>query len=254
MSGGYDGSGPQAGGLSLGRPRHHLDEVGSTNDVARNLARDGASHGTTVTAARQTAGRGRQGRAWVAPEGQALTVSVVLRDLPQLPLLPLAAAVAVAETAGATARIKWPNDVVFVDQREGSLRKVAGILCEARPGEGWAIVGIGLNVAVDVEALPDDVRARAASMGRRPDELEVVLDELLERLAVTLALDPWELLDRWRSRDVLRGRTIGWTRPGSETETPATGVVSGIDDNGNLRVRVADGTISLNAGDVHLVL
>lgn len=242
------------GARPLGEPRHHLDEVGSTNDVARRLAGDGAAHGTTVTAGRQTAGRGRQGRSWVAPEGQALTVSVVLRDLPQLSLLPLAVAVAVAETAGPTARIKWPNDVVLVDQRDGRLGKLAGILCEARPGEGWAVAGIGLNVAVDVDGLPDEVRARAASMGRRPDELESVLEELLERLAAALARPAWELLDRWRARDVLRGRTIGWTTPGDPSETTTTGVVDGVDDSGNLRVRVAGEIRSLAAGEVHLVL
>lgn len=242
------------GARLLGEPRHHLDEVGSTNDVARRLAGDGAPHGTTVTAGRQTAGRGRQGRTWVAPEGQALTVSVVLRDLSQLPLLPLAVAVAVAETVGATARIKWPNDVVLVDQRDGRLRKVAGILCEARPGEGWAVAGIGLNVAVDPEALPDELRARAGTMGRRPDELEDVLEELLERLAAALARPAWELLDRWRARDVLRGRTIGWTTPGDPSETTATGVVDGVDDGGNLRVRAAGQIVTLAAGEVHLVL
>ncbi len=81
--------------MTLGRPRLHLRETGSTNDRARELAAAGAPHGTLVTAAAQSAGRGRQGRAWSAPPGHALLMSLVLRDAH--PLLPLAAAVAVAE-------------------------------------------------------------------------------------------------------------------------------------------------------------
>ena len=82
----------------LGTPRLHLREIDSTSDRARELALAGAPHGALVTAAAQTAGRGRQGRVWTAQPGAALTMSVVLRDPP--PLLPLVAAVAVAESCG----------------------------------------------------------------------------------------------------------------------------------------------------------
>src|SRR3954462_2085959 len=131
-----------------GRPRAHFRVTGSTSDRARELALAGAPHGALVTAAEQTAGRGRQGRAWTTPPGTALAMSMVLRDPPAL--LPLIAAVAVAQACGdeAGAQIKWPNDVL-VDGR-----KVAGILAEGRPHEGWAVLGIGVNVAVDVAALP----------------------------------------------------------------------------------------------------
>src|SRR2546421_12362510 len=94
---------------ALGRPRVHLRRTSSTNDRAGELASAGAPHGALVTASAQTAGRGRQGRTWSAPPGSALLMSLVLRD--RHPLLPLAAAVAVADTVGDTARIKWPNDV-----------------------------------------------------------------------------------------------------------------------------------------------
>ena len=132
---------------ALGRPRLHLRETTSTNDRARALAAAGAPHGTLVTAAAQTAGRGRQGRTWSAPPGRALLLSLVLRSPDRM--LPLAAAVAVADAAGPDAAIKWPNDVLL----DG--RKVAGILAEARPQDGWAVLGIGLNVAV---RLDDEVR------------------------------------------------------------------------------------------------
>ncbi len=139
---------------ALGTPRLHLRETTSTNDRARALAGAGAPHGTLVTAGAQSAGRGRQGRSWVAPPDRALLMSLLLRDPPAL--LPLLAAVAVAETVGDAAQIKWPNDVLL----DG--RKVAGILVEGRPQERWAVLGIGLNVAVDVAALPDELRLRPA--------------------------------------------------------------------------------------------
>src|SRR5205823_4113792 len=114
-----------------------------TNAWARELAAAGAPHGMLVTAAEQSAGRGRQGRTWTAPDGRALLCSVVVREPPAL--LPLAAGVAVAEVVGAEAQLKWPNDVLT----DG--RKVAGILVEGRPQEGWVVVGIGLNVALRIE-------------------------------------------------------------------------------------------------------
>jgi BirA family biotin operon repressor/biotin-[acetyl-CoA-carboxylase] ligase len=234
----------------LGEPRHHFPEVGSTNDEARRLAADGAPHGTTVTATSQTAGRGRQGRAWVAPAGQALTVSVVLRGLRHPALLPLAVAVAVAETVGPDARIKWPNDVVFAGE-DGTLRKVAGILCEGRPAEGWAVAGIGLNVALDLADVPDEIAARAATMGRDPDELEPVLAELLERLTAALDRDPADLLGAWSGRDVLAGAEIAWERPGGGAA--GAGVAGGVDAHGRLLVRTDAGVEALDAGEVHLV-
>ena len=83
---------------TLGRPRVHLRQTGSTNDRARELAAAGAPHGTLVTAAAQSAGRGRQGRSWSAPAGSSLLMSLLLRSPP--PLLPLIAAVAVCDVAG----------------------------------------------------------------------------------------------------------------------------------------------------------
>src|SRR5205807_8288937 len=100
----------------LGRPRVHLRRTSSTSDRARELAAAGARHGTLVTAAEQTAGRGRQGRRWSAPAGSSLLMSLILRwarEQGPPPLLPLAAAVAVSDIAGPGARIKWPNDIVL---------------------------------------------------------------------------------------------------------------------------------------------
>ena len=220
----------------LGVPRLHLRETDSTNARARELAAAGAVHGTLVSARAQSAGRGRQGRTWSAPPGQALLVSLVLRTWHRL--LPLAAAVAVAETAGPEARIKWPNDVLLAD------RKVAGILVEARPQERWAVVGIGLNVAVELEALPAELRETAGTLGLSPSELEPTLARLLRSLEAQLGASEPALLTAYRERDALSGREVTWAA--------GEGRAAGVDEEGRLVVETAGGRVALDAGEVHL--
>jgi BirA family transcriptional regulator, biotin operon repressor / biotin---[acetyl-CoA-carboxylase] ligase len=223
---------------ALGHPRVHHRRTDSTSARGRDLALAGAPHGTLVTAGEQSAGRGRQGRRWSAPPGRALLCSLVLRDPP--PLLPLAAGVAVAEVAGPEAAIKWPNDVLLDD------RKLAGILVEGRPQEGWAVLGIGLNVAVrPQEDLPPELRATAATLGREPAAVEEVLAALLAALERWLAAPEEDVLTRYRERDALAGREIAWQ--------DGHGTVLGVADAGGLRVRLPDGAERLlEAGEVHL--
>lgn len=222
---------------ALGSPRLHLRRAASTNDRARLLAAAGAPHGTLVTASEQTAGRGRQGRTWSAPPGKALLLSLVLQDPPRL--LPLLAAVAVAEEAGSQALVKWPNDVL-VDGR-----KVAGILAEGRPQEGWAVLGIGLNVALDPSGLPSDLHESAGTLGRTEADLEPTLARLLAALEGWLEAPAGEMLEALRERDALRGQAISWAG--------GRGTAGGIDGEGRLVVLGADQTrTALNAGEVHL--
>ncbi len=224
---------------TLGTPHLHLRATGSTNDRARALALAGAPHGTLVTASEQSAGRGRQGRTWSAPAGSALLMSVVLRDPPDL--LPLAAGVAVARVCGENARIKWPNDVLLDD------RKVAGILAEARLQDGWAVLGIGLNVAVDIADLPPELQETAASLGGRPEDIPRVRERLLRELETALTLDDETLLRAYRDADALRGRPITWSG--------GTGIAAGIDGAGRLVVDLpGGGHTALDAGEVHLGL
>src|ERR1700749_4029150 len=93
----------------FGSPRLHLRRTDSTNTRARELAAAGAPHGMLITAAEQTAGRGRQGRRWAAPAGRSLLAWVVVRNPPAL--MSLRAGVATAEAVGPEAQLKWPNDV-----------------------------------------------------------------------------------------------------------------------------------------------
>lgn len=224
---------------TLGRPRLHLRETSSTNERARELAAAGAPHGTLVTASGQSAGRGRQGRRWSAPPGRALLCSLVLRSAPRL--LPLAAAVATAEATGRDeARIKWPNDVLL----DG--RKVAGILVEGRPQEGWAVCGVGVNVALRTSDLPPELHDHAGSLGLDPADVEKVLEALLEALERRLADPPAAVLDAWRGRDALAGSAVRWAE--------GEGVARGIDGEGRLVVeRSGGGRLTLDAGEVHLL-
>lgn len=241
--------------MSLGRPRVHLRRTGSTNERARELAFAGAPHGTLVTASEQTAGRGRQGRRWSAPAGSSLLMSLLLREVP--PLLPLAAAVAVSEVAGTEAQIKWPNDIVVESPgTERELAKLAGILIEGRPQEGWAVLGIGLNVAVELDQLPAELRPAgagrsatsplpAATLGRPREAIEPALSLLLEALERRLAQPAEATLAAWRARDALLGREIEWNA--------GRGRARGIDGTGRLIVALADGgRTTLGSGEVHL--
>jgi BirA family transcriptional regulator, biotin operon repressor / biotin---[acetyl-CoA-carboxylase] ligase len=223
--------------MSLGEPREHHETIGSTNDRARELAEGGAAHGTLVTADEQTAGRGRQGRSWATPPGVAIAASLVLRDFDDL--LPLRAGLAVADIAGENALVKWPNDV-WLDGR-----KVAGILAESRSDAGWAVLGIGVNVAVDVASLPPDAAAVAGTLGRARDEVEPTLQALLEALARRLGEERGSALAALRERDALLGASVRWQ--------DGRGTGAGIADDGALLVTLPDGsTISLLAGEVTL--
>jgi BirA family biotin operon repressor/biotin-[acetyl-CoA-carboxylase] ligase len=219
----------------------------STNARARELAMAGAPDGAVVTAGEQSAGRGRQGRTWSAPAGKALLMSAIVRDLTRRDaLLPLAVPVAVAEAcdafAGTRCGIKWPNDI-WIDGR-----KLSGILLEGRPQEGWAVIGVGVNVGTLREEFPAELRDTATSLtiesGVDPG-VESVLSAVLESLGHWLAQPADAILGAWRERDVLRGSLIRWS--GGE------GTAAGIDEDGALVVETDSGRVALDAGEVHLL-
>jgi BirA family biotin operon repressor/biotin-[acetyl-CoA-carboxylase] ligase len=246
----------------FGAPHRHYRRTDSTNTRARELAAARAPHGTVVTADEQTAGRGRQGRTWTAPPGSALLYSAILRPLePRHSVLPLAVALAVCETAERlrpeiACKVKWPNDIHL----EG--RKLAGILIEARPQDGWAVLGVGLNLTIAPESFPPDLRDKATSLlhpadptrpvgphnrqdDMRADRASEASAALSEALSGWLDADPEHVLTAWRKRDALLGREVSWEK--------GTGVADGIDERGYLVVRLADGErVALGAGDVHL--
>jgi BirA family transcriptional regulator, biotin operon repressor / biotin---[acetyl-CoA-carboxylase] ligase len=227
--------------MTVGLPHVHHRLTDSTNERARALAETGAPHGTIVTADEQTAGRGRQGRTWTAAPGEALLLSAIVRGLePRHALLPLMAALAVCEAAEAVApvrcEIKWPNDV-WVERR-----KLSGILVEARPAAGWAVVGIGLNTGVT--EFPADLRDTATSLAlARPID---ALPPLLESLDRWLDADAEAVLPAWRERDALLDARLRWQ--------DGEGTARGVDETGSLLVETDAGElVTLGAGEVHLL-
>ena len=217
----------------------------------------GAPGGLIVTADEQTAGRGRRGSAWFAPAGGSLLYSALLRpfEAERAPLLPLAVPVAVCEAAESIApvgcRLKWPNDV-WIDER-----KVAGVLVEARPDAGWAVIGVGLNVAIPENDFPPELRQTATSL--LPTEAEhgippagapavrEALTALNESLGRWVGASAEEILSAFRARDALSGRSISWE--GGE------GVAAGVDERGHLLVdKEEDQRVALGAGEVHLAV
>ena len=221
--------------MSLGHPRLHLRSTTSTNDRAKELASRGAPHGTLVTADLQTAGRGRRGRTWYAPPGEALLMSLVLREATEL--LPISAAVALAAAIGPGATIKWPNDILV------DARKVAGILIERRQHEDWTVLGIGVNVAV--REFPPDLADSAGSLRGSPKEVEPLLAGVLRGLERWTGAAGSAVVAAWDARDALRDRDVTW--PGG------SGVAAGIDARGRLLVETSGGTrVSLDAGEVVL--
>jgi BirA family transcriptional regulator, biotin operon repressor / biotin---[acetyl-CoA-carboxylase] ligase len=241
----------------LGLPHRHYRLVGSTNERAKDLAVAGAPGGLVVTADEQTAGRGRRGTAWFAPPGSCLLYSGLVRPFASDHggLLPLAVPLAVCEAAEAVApvrcQVKWPNDV-WIDER-----KVAGVLVEARPDEGWAVVGVGLNVAIMDDEFPPELRETAISLlpteaegGRPPGGAPGVrraLAALNETLGRWLEAGDDEVLNAYRARDALCGRRISWE--GGE------GLAEEIDERGHLVVEKPGGErVALGAGEVHLAI
>ena len=232
---------------ALGHPHVHHRLTDSTNARARELALAGVPDGALVTASEQSAGRGRQGRTWSAPPGKALLMSLVIRDLsPRDALLPLAVPVAVAEAcdefAGRRCGIKWPNDI-WIESR-----KLSGILLEGRPQEGWAVIGIGLNVGTTRDEFPDDLQETATSIviesGTDPGT-DAVLAAVLAALERRLDDKPKSILAAWRERDVLLGSRVRWAH--------GEGEAVGLDDTGALLVETGDGRVALDAGEVHLL-
>ncbi len=197
----------------IGRRIAVWNRVTSTNDLATRAAGSTANDGLVVLAEEQTAGRGRRGRSWSAPPASSLLMSTLIfpPDLLANPgWLTALGAVAVAEVVehwtGQRASIKWPNDVRI------SGRKVAGILVERGLG---AVLGVGLNVNIEAEEFPEDLRASAASLqmfsGDPLDRSEVarcLIRCLDQHFLDGLRSGPGLLNDRWRSRLEPLGRLV----------------------------------------------
>lgn len=243
----------------VGQVLHWYEEIGSTNDRARELAEEGAEHGEVVIAEAQTAGRGRRGRLWVSPARKNLYFSVILRpDLPpaRAPELTLVASIALCDAlrqAGVQAGIKWPNDLL------ASERKIAGVLTELAAEADrvhWVVIGAGVNVNAREEDFPEELRGEATSVLLERGE---PAPRALFAAACLTALEGW--IDRhaeegfavvreaWRERSTTLGREVTVRTDGREI----VGTAEDIDDAGALLVRGPAGLERILAGDVALL-
>jgi BirA family biotin operon repressor/biotin-[acetyl-CoA-carboxylase] ligase len=235
---------------------HRFATVSSTMDVCRDLAGHGEPEGIVVVADAQTAGRGRVGRAWYSPPGQAIYASVLLRPalLPmQIGWLTMIGALAVIDCASglslrhAALGIKWPNDVMVGG------RKLAGVLVETSWTSDqldYAVLGVGVNVNTRFDDAPDEVRVRATSLreasGQELDR-EAVLDGALASLARRyMALPASPLADYVRRIETL-GRRVHLDLGGEVVEGEAVRV----GDDGALVVAAEAGERTVRFGDIH---
>jgi BirA family transcriptional regulator, biotin operon repressor / biotin---[acetyl-CoA-carboxylase] ligase len=232
-----------------------FDSVDSTNLSAKDLAKEGAEEGTVVLAKVQRQGRGRFERRWESPEG-GVYLSIILR--PSVPpqkasLLPFVAALAVAKTInsyGVHATIKWPNDV----RVKG--KKIAGILLESE-GEGpkiaYVVVGIGINLSVDLESLPTDLQTRSTSLHHElghPVEshefLQIFFMTFEHSYEVFKGQRYTEVIDEWKTHSDTLGKNV-------RVQTMAgtmQGTAVDIDQSGFLLLRTANGeTKKVLSGD-----
>ncbi len=239
----------------------YLEEVDSTNSEAERQIAAGAQTPLVIVAARQSRGRGRLGRAWYSADtGNLYTTFVFRPNLPpaRMPKFTLWMGVSLCallnERFGIPARVKWPNDLVIGG------KKVAGMLTEARIDADHTrdlIFGLGLNIAGDLSAFPEEVRAIATSLSEAAGKVLPVNGVTAQ--VVTRALEGYEefvtgryevgFRGMWERYDALRGREVTAQRH----QNPVTGVACGLDESGALLLRRADGKLeAIQAGDVTL--
>ncbi|GLY13043.1 biotin--[acetyl-CoA-carboxylase] ligase [Kineosporia rhizophila] len=249
-------SGPQAW-----RSVDVVTETGSTNADLLERARAGEPAGAVLVADSQNQGRGRLGRVWSVPPRSALTFSVLVR--PTAPVetwswLNLVSGIAVTDAlirvCGLPATLKWPNDVLLpagvANGYAGDRLKVAGILSEV-VGDA-VVIGIGLNVSQSTDELPVPTATSLGLAGSATTDRDTVLRAVLRALAGRLAEFEQEgvagLAATYRERCSTIGLDVRADLPGGISRT---GLADGVDDNGRLLLRLADGSSqALSAGDV----
>ncbi len=248
---------------TLGRMLYSFEEVGSTNEIAFELARNGAPEGTVVIADSQTKGKGRLSRKWISPPGVNLYMSAIFRPAivaKEAPFITLVASIAVAEAvknAGADAIIKWPNDVLV------NGKKVAGVLTQMQTvGDrvDFVVVGVGVNINMTGEMMEQEMGdvARIATslreaLGREVDRVRFSAD-LINELEIWytrfLSEGKSSIIREWTERWGAVNRRVQVRYNDSQVE----GIALGLDGNGYLLVKKDDGaTERIIAGDVLLL-
>lgn len=242
----------------FGQVVHYFATVDSTNNVAKELAGNGAEEGTIVVAEEQQAGKGRRGRSWYSPAGTGISLSIILRprlepqDAPKFTLVAaVATARAITAATGVNAQIKWPNDLLI------NGRKCVGILTEMNAEIGcinYLVIGIGINVNLDASQLPPELQGQVTSLmsaaGRRISRVSLVQHLLSELEILYQQLQNGgfpAILDEWRSLTGMLGRQVRVTTLNEVIE----GTVMDVNADGALILCRADGSLqTIMAGDV----
>jgi BirA family biotin operon repressor/biotin-[acetyl-CoA-carboxylase] ligase len=249
------------GGI-IGKEIISLASVTSTNDVAGEIGRERDDpEGIVVIADAQTSGRGRLGRTWISPPGVNLYFTVLLKPpfLPrEAPFITLMTAVAVVialtKYAKVRAEIKWPNDIHIHG------KKVGGILVEMKAGKNrihLLSVGVGLNVNMSLNELPEAVSLASTSLkvekGEAVDRIRLlgaILAEMEKAYKILLNGNKGALINEWIRLNCTLGREV----IAKNRERIVAGIAEGINENGELLVRVpAGGLETLNAGEVTML-
>ncbi|WP_239614215.1 biotin--[acetyl-CoA-carboxylase] ligase [Cohnella mopanensis] len=233
----------------FGRQLHVMDVVSSTQDELRKLAEQGAAEGTLVIAEQQTNGRGRMGRHWVSPAGKGVWMSLLLRPpvpLQWTPQLTLLAAVALSRAISRVVPleigIKWPNDLLVGG------KKISGILLESAAEDErlrYVVVGLGISVNLEAGDYPAELLEKAISLKmasgetvNRSELIACILEEFERLYELYLEQGFAPIRSLWEAHSVtLHNETLLYTPQGS-----ITGIPTGLDDSGGLKVELADGT------------
>ena len=238
----------------------YFDTIDSTNTKAKELAAQGAPHGTVLIADRQTGGRGRMGRSFLSPKGKGIYLSVILRphcQAAQLMHLTCASAVAACNAidaaAGLRPGIKWTNDLVF------DKKKLGGILTELSlridGSVEYAVVGVGINCSQIHSDFPEEIRSIAislsAAVGHPVDRGEIAASLILHLQSTmdTILTQKAAILDYYRCNCITVGKEISVCSPSHVRY----GTAVGIDDDGALLVTFPNGhTEAVNSGEVSI--
>ncbi|MGA7856797.1 MAG: biotin--[acetyl-CoA-carboxylase] ligase [Terracidiphilus sp.] len=235
---------------------HFSPVTGSTNTDALEAARAGAPHGSVYFADEQHAGRGRGGHGWQSAAGQGLYVSVLLRPLMNaatLRMIPLAAGLAAAEAIAIAAKLKvdlrWPNDLLIGD------RKTGGILVESKTeGDAVSFVVIGIGINVHQREFNAELATPATSLdmeASRRVSRGALLVSLLESLQhETWGLDDPAVIAAIPARAALISTWLWNRRVEVHGPQACVGITAGLDESGFLRVRTAEGEVTVRTGGI----
>lgn len=255
----------------IGSRVYYYETLASTQQLAYELAKDGAPSGTVVIAEQQTGGRGRLGRPWHSPPGTGIWLSLLLRPtvaLAHLSQLTLVTAVALVDAIRAgfrpddrlspeAVRIKWPNDIYVL--QNGGRKKICGILTEVHAEMDrvhTCVIGIGLNVNQAAEDFPPEIRDKATSLalatGRRWHRVSLAA-RILEQFEIwyeTFVQQGFSAVrEAWQERALPIGTPIQVQFLGQRME----GTYDGLTAEGALRFRGPDGQVlTVHSGDVDL--